>query len=1238
MSCNIRVDTIIDEKAISLAEIISVTISDPEPADQKISLEDLLAHGYHVCKFPGQFPPGTQFTQHTLNLEIHFSEKILKDDQDGTIDLYGLLSLEDEDMFTEIFSDGPIKETLFQDPTLRIVNFGQIGLEKGSISYDIFVPVGMQHVFSARILLVSLTRNIVLAKGCLNFQMNSDLELTVPKAVQDFLMQTKVSLAPIVQAARDGTVLAMFDESGILDILLQDRLIPKPPVQYIIGGEDACLAYRVFQPANADCIVANLIVMDDPNFAFSAVWASQVAHRFPIRVLVCDLRGFGMSGGRRGWSSSKTQLYKDIRSMVRMVQANSEAPIFLAGYLFSGGLVLNYSGWRARERVDGYLFLATGMESPIHDDSNGCWTRETQTVLQKTIFKSGQSVTLLFNEESFCLLPRLVESVSGNTMAALQCDSIRRAYTHISQPKMMILGDADEAISVNGICELLGSKLRHIIKSGANHYGTLTSCHTDIGQWIVGLQSDHPFLSSATIRASLNSRDSCCSNTFGSTIDCSNASQISQLDFLTSELHDWRQCEKNLLEPMVKRAQSMCLNSASNMHIEMEDGTFLRYQVFEPPFMSRTIACLVFLAPAEYSAMLPDLAKKNSVKCYRIDMSPNHKNDFEEDEMSSIWKNLCRMTQFVRANNAGLPIFLGGLAFGASLVLNYAGWPEHDICNGYLFLSPIPNPTRPSNRKVVQDLLVSSIDLPPPPPPPPAMQKNTGNKSCRRNSIAKSWISAILPKTGESKGEGGNSVKTFHESKAKNPADSDISKKTQSLPRMLAKVTSFISRRPRTHQPDYSLNFSLVDVKVGRTFLEASLVEDISAVKITQIIDAPVMVVLGAKDQLVRTDILYAQLAATFRPPFQTILTIPDAMNISVAAASEGPVGAWISQIAQLSSNTITRTLKDVRMSDLEPLELIGQGSFGRVWLVRHRGLGRFMALKVFSKQAIIDSRQVRQVCREREIMAAISASNNPFVVPYVGAFQDATRLFILMDFIIGGELYTRMTLRHPEGLPSEEVCFYLAEIIVALQSLHRQGIIYRDLKPENVLLDSLGHVRLADFGFAKRLDRQSGTSSFCGSPYYIAPEMLRSSEYTFSVDLWSLGVLAFEMLTGSPPFRGRTANEVYRKILFDHPRFSPSGEINPDAKDLIMALLDQNTEGRLRLDQVRKHRFFKTIDWEKVESRQITPPYRPSFSCDYDSSNFAKFTADPSNSIEELINPSQIPTEEELRTVFIGF
>ncbi|GAD93817.1 serine/threonine protein kinase (YPK1), putative [Paecilomyces variotii No. 5] len=302
---------------------------------------------------------------------------------------------------------------------------------------------------------------------------------------------------------------------------------------------------------------------------------------------------------------------------------------------------------------------------------------------------------------------------------------------------------------------------------------------------------------------------------------------------------------------------------------------------------------------------------------------------------------------------------------------------------------------------------------------------------------------------------------------------------------------------------------------------------------------------------------------------------------------------------------------RSMKLEDFELLKVVGKGSFGKVMQVMKKDTGRIYALKTIRKAHIISRSEVAHTLAERSVLAQI---NNPFIVPLKFSFQSPEKLYLVLAFVNGGELFHH--LQKEQRFDINRARFYTAELLCALECLHGFKVIYRDLKPENILLDYTGHIALCDFGLCKLdMKDEDRTNTFCGTPEYLAPELLMGNGYTKSVDWWTLGVLLYEMLTGLPPFYDENTNEMYRKIL-QEPLTFPSHDIVPAAaRDLLTRLLDRDPQRRLGANgaaDIKAHHFFSNIDWRKLLQRKYEPSFRPNVVDARDTANFDReFTSE---------------------------
>lgn len=308
-----------------------------------------------------------------------------------------------------------------------------------------------------------------------------------------------------------------------------------------------------------------------------------------------------------------------------------------------------------------------------------------------------------------------------------------------------------------------------------------------------------------------------------------------------------------------------------------------------------------------------------------------------------------------------------------------------------------------------------------------------------------------------------------------------------------------------------------------------------------------------------------------------------------------------------------------VSLEDFRRVVVLGNGAFGEVLLVEKKDTGKRYAMKVMEKAKLSLGLNLRELPVERSILEMV---RHPFIVRLHYAFQTDAYLYIVLDFLAGGELFFHLGR---EPFDEYRAKFYTAEIALAIGYLHSKDIIYRDLKPENVVLDKNGHACLTDFGLAKpNIGIGDTTSTYCGTPEYQAPEFLLGDRHGRAVDWWSLGIMLYEMLLGIPPFYDEEQNThvVYELILEGELNYTQNGRtVSQEAKDLLERLLDRNPETRLQdVETLKKHPFFAGIDFGKLYRRELEPPFKP----DPDVlNNFdQEFTSQPIRHEEGTFNP----------------
>jgi len=325
---------------------------------------------------------------------------------------------------------------------------------------------------------------------------------------------------------------------------------------------------------------------------------------------------------------------------------------------------------------------------------------------------------------------------------------------------------------------------------------------------------------------------------------------------------------------------------------------------------------------------------------------------------------------------------------------------------------------------------------------------------------------------------------------------------------------------------------------------------------------------------------------------------------------------------------------RKVTFENFEFLKVLGKGTFGKVILCREKSSSHLYAIKILKKDVIIKKDEVEHTKTENRVL---QKTRHPFLIGLKYSFTTSDRLCFVMEYVNGGELFFHLS--RERQFSEDRTMFYGAEIISAIAYLHSRGIIYRDLKLENLLLDEDGHIKIADFGLCKE-DIQWGktTKTFCGTPEYLAPEVLEDNDYGRAVDWWGVGVVMYEMMVGRLPFYNRDHDILFELILMEEVRFPKN--LTSEAKELLGGLLIKDPAKRLGggpedAQAVKEHAFFASINWTDLEKKRITPPFKPQVISDTDTRYFdSEFTGEsveltpPDNASSHLF--SSIPEDQD--------
>nr|UAD90250.1 RAC serine/threonine-protein kinase [Lasioderma serricorne] len=320
-----------------------------------------------------------------------------------------------------------------------------------------------------------------------------------------------------------------------------------------------------------------------------------------------------------------------------------------------------------------------------------------------------------------------------------------------------------------------------------------------------------------------------------------------------------------------------------------------------------------------------------------------------------------------------------------------------------------------------------------------------------------------------------------------------------------------------------------------------------------------------------------------------------------------------LSEKCSLQGTSISKSTgkRKVTLESFEFLKVLGKGTFGKVILCREKATSRLYAIKILKKEVIIKKDEVAHTQTENRVLRS---TNHPFLTSLKYSFQTNDRLCFVMEYVNGGELFFHLS--RERVFSEDRTRFYGAEIISALAYLHSQGIIYRDLKLENLLLDKEGHIKIADFGLCKEdITYGRTTKTFCGTPEYLAPEVLEDNDYGRAVDWWGIGVVMYEMMCGRLPFYNRDHDVLFTLIIMEEVKFPKN--ISMEARDLLSGLLVKDPVRRLGggpddAKEIMIHPFFSRINWRDLEQKKIPPPFKPQVTSDIDTRYFdSEFTGE---------------------------
>ncbi|RKP19617.1 kinase-like protein [Rozella allomycis CSF55] len=324
-----------------------------------------------------------------------------------------------------------------------------------------------------------------------------------------------------------------------------------------------------------------------------------------------------------------------------------------------------------------------------------------------------------------------------------------------------------------------------------------------------------------------------------------------------------------------------------------------------------------------------------------------------------------------------------------------------------------------------------------------------------------------------------------------------------------------------------------------------------------------------------------------------------------------------------------------VKLQDFVFLAVLGKGNFGKVMLAEEKESQNLYAIKVLKKAFIIEHDEVESLRAEKKMFEIANKEHHPFLVNLHSCFHSETRVYFVMEYVNGGDLMLHI---QRGAFTLSQAKFYAAEVLLALEYFHKNDIIYRDIKLDNILLCADGHIKVADYGLCKEgMGYGRTTNTFCGTPEFMAPEILLEQDYTKAVDWWSFGVLLYEMILGMAPFHGDSEDDIFDSILHEEVLYPINMDKN--SVSIIQRLLTKEPKNRLGYskkdaEELKSHPFFNDIDWKALYQKKVTPPFIPEISSKTDISNFdCEFTREM-----PCLTPVQTALTENDEEEFKGF
>eukprot|EP01135_Chromosphaera_perkinsii_P002633 Nk52_evm1s226 gene=Nk52_evmTU1s226 len=976
--------------------------------------------------------------------------------------------------------------------------------------------------------------------------------------------------------------------------------IVRRPQLYVEAEDGVLLAYKQFGKESSKCEegtlngkssntsrehYCNLIQFHTPGFngRLHHYQCEILLEKANIQSFNFDLRGHGRSDGRRGDCPSEEHLMKDIRTCVRFVKWNYGGPIVLSAYLLGNTLLLKYENWKEKEPVDGYFLNAMGF-GPIHKTVNAdfyswllsnCWIKEGYSFLD---FYNAKPELLERNEYVFS--NDLLKSAKPFSPAAVNALEVMNSKAHkllVNRPWTLLKAGSTElnmtkeelfhALTYRFMCASLTKDGDELLRGMKTPYSICIA------------EQDEQLVTEAFLEY-VDVNNPHCRNVYV-VGDCKRIA-----------LH--RKCIPHLIEFIDGIVADHAARQLERLGKE-QDILFVErpYMSTFPHWINAHRFVQSFHVSEQMQPRLIHIPGKRGAKlpCIVFEAhNPTATVVFVVENRALVWPLAARLA---REHSLRACIFSHSGTGTANSNDHQFSSPDHiyhDIRSCVRFCK-LQFPTCPvllGSAFFYGNLLLSYSTWAHYESPDGFIfiSSPLGVESSLFRSKFSERVGVVKS------GKGGGLLSMFR---------GDSSRYSDSWAEFMENL-------------DPHFNRQCIECLAHAIMLE-------NAGSIMQMIEIPVCVLMGAQDELLCSEKVLNVAKGNFHT-FSTLSmfsNILEASHLDTFALAADSISQWADAVVMAMSKPPKQaSLGAEKISNFDAINIIGKGAFAEVILARHRQNKCLYAIKTLKIAKILHLRQERHVMEEKRILSQVDSVFTPNMY---AAFRDDHYLYMVMDYFVGGELYS--LLLQCKRFTENMARFYIAEIALALEYIHGLGIVFRDLKPENVLLDHRGHIKIIDFGFAKCINNDK-CHSFVGTPEYMSPQVVTNTPYDCATDIWSLGIVTYELIRGRVPFHHQNLPPIFEMIQKRDINFSG---FSKEAAGFIDSLCNPDPELRPRKHHIRNHKWFNGMNWMLLENLRVVAPYVPSFKGYSDTANFQLISQSESSSGTAPYSPETSPS-----------